>query len=138
VDVQGALVGNGGTSSVTATLAPGTYTFYCAVAGHEAGGMTGTLVVTDAAVAGPPTPAPPPAPLDGPGLFRQNCAGCHTMRAAGSTGTVGPDLDDRSPDADKVVRQVNRGEDPMPSFRDTLTPGQITLIATFVARATDR
>ena len=29
----------------TVNLKPGTYTFYCSVAGHEAGGMTGTLTV---------------------------------------------------------------------------------------------
>ena len=29
----------------TVTLKAGTYTFYCSVAGHEAGGMTGTLTV---------------------------------------------------------------------------------------------
>ena len=36
---------NGGTSTVTATLKPGTYTFYCSVDGHEAAGMKGTLTV---------------------------------------------------------------------------------------------
>jgi plastocyanin len=34
-----------GTATLTATLQPGTYTFYCAVPGHEAAGMKGTLVV---------------------------------------------------------------------------------------------
>jgi plastocyanin len=45
VDVKGEIVNSGGTSSVTADLAPGTYTFYCSVPGHEQGGMTGTLTV---------------------------------------------------------------------------------------------
>lgn len=27
-------------------------------------------------------------------LFQQKCGGCHTLRAAGSKGTVGPNLDD--------------------------------------------
>jgi plastocyanin len=43
--VKGQLVGKGKTSKVTATLKKGTYIFYCTVAGHEAGGMWGTLVV---------------------------------------------------------------------------------------------
>jgi nitrite reductase (NO-forming) len=46
VDEKGEIVQNGGTSTVTATLEAGEYTFYCSVPGHEAGGMTGTLTVS--------------------------------------------------------------------------------------------
>jgi plastocyanin len=46
VSQAGQIVGHGGTSTVTVTLKPGTYTFYCPVPGHEAGGMKGTLTVT--------------------------------------------------------------------------------------------
>lgn len=45
VDVKGKIVGQGQTSTVTATLKPGNYTFYCSVPGHEAAGMNGELVV---------------------------------------------------------------------------------------------
>jgi len=45
VNQQGPRVGTGGTSKITVNLKPGTYTFYCSVPGHEAGGMKGTLVV---------------------------------------------------------------------------------------------
>ena len=45
VSKQGDIVGNGGTSTVTADLKAGTYTFYCSVPGHEAAGMKGTLTV---------------------------------------------------------------------------------------------
>jgi plastocyanin len=41
----GAIVSGGGVSTVSATLAPGTYTFYCSVDGHEAAGMKGTITV---------------------------------------------------------------------------------------------
>ena len=41
----GPVVSNGGVSTVTTTLSPGTYTFYCSVDGHEAAGMKGTLTV---------------------------------------------------------------------------------------------
>ena len=42
---EGPVVGQGGTSEFTATLEPGTYTFYCSVPGHEQGGMAGQLTV---------------------------------------------------------------------------------------------
>ena len=45
VSGNGPIVGSGGDSKFTATLKPGSYTFYCQVPGHEAGGMKGTLVV---------------------------------------------------------------------------------------------
>ncbi len=41
----GKVVLKGGTSTVSMTLKKGTYTFFCSVPGHEAGGMKGTLKV---------------------------------------------------------------------------------------------
>jgi plastocyanin len=45
IDQIGPIVSNGGTSTVSIGLKPGTYTFYCSVPGHEAAGMKGTLTV---------------------------------------------------------------------------------------------
>jgi plastocyanin len=45
VDEEGKDVTGGGTSTVTATLEPGKYTFYCSVPGHRQAGMEGTLTV---------------------------------------------------------------------------------------------
>jgi plastocyanin len=45
VDETGEVVSSGGTSTVTADLKAGTYTFFCSVDGHEAAGMKGTLTV---------------------------------------------------------------------------------------------
>jgi plastocyanin len=41
----GPTVGKGGTSTVLATLKPGSYTYYCSVPGHRQAGMQGTLTV---------------------------------------------------------------------------------------------
>jgi plastocyanin len=45
VNEEGEVVGQGGTSTVTANLKPGKYTFFCSVDGHEQAGMKGTLTV---------------------------------------------------------------------------------------------
>jgi len=45
INQKGPNVNQGGTSTVTVTLKPGKYEFYCPVDGHEAAGMKGTLTV---------------------------------------------------------------------------------------------
>jgi uncharacterized cupredoxin-like copper-binding protein len=45
VSEMGKTVGQGGTSTVSADLKPGRYTFYCSVPGHREGGMVGILTV---------------------------------------------------------------------------------------------
>jgi cytochrome c6 len=80
---------------------------------------------------------PAPQPQDGRSLFLASCSACHTLAAAGSKGTRGPNLDDESPSFDKVVEQVREGDPPaMPSFAKTLTATQIERIATFVSSTT--
>lgn len=46
VDEVGDVVTDGGTSTVTANLQPGTYRYYCSVDSHAADGMEGTLTVS--------------------------------------------------------------------------------------------
>jgi uncharacterized cupredoxin-like copper-binding protein len=46
VDKDGQVVSPGSTSTVTVTLKPGKYEFYCPVPSHKAAGMTGTLIVS--------------------------------------------------------------------------------------------
>ncbi len=45
VDQEGTTAQPGGMATVSATLKPGTYTFYCPVDSHKQQGMTGTLTV---------------------------------------------------------------------------------------------
>jgi mono/diheme cytochrome c family protein len=62
------------------------------------------------------------------------CGGCHTFSAAGSTGTVGPNLDDASVDVDAAVQQVKNGGGGMPAFGDRLSDQEIADVAAFVTQ----
>jgi len=61
------------------------------------------------------------------------CVACHTLSDAGSTGTVGPNLDDAKPPATLVVTRVTDGAGAMPSFKDKLTEQQIQDVAAYVS-----
>jgi mono/diheme cytochrome c family protein len=61
------------------------------------------------------------------------CTACHTLSAAGSTGNVGPNLDQAKPSFELVVQRVTLGQGGMPSFKDQLTPQQIADVAQFVS-----
>ncbi|MCW2953983.1 MAG: cytochrome c class [Conexibacter sp.] len=69
----------------------------------------------------------------GRALFRTNCATCHTLADAGTTGTTGPNLDQLRPNEARVVRQVTDGGPGMPAFGGTLSRAQIDSIARYVA-----
>ena len=69
-------------------------------------------------------------------IFEQNCGGCHTLSDAGTTGTVGPNLDDLAPDQATVEKQVTNGGGAMPPFKGALTPEQITEVAAYVSAVT--
>ncbi|HEY2326806.1 MAG TPA: cytochrome c [Gaiellaceae bacterium] len=64
------------------------------------------------------------------------CVGCHTLKAANATGTVGPNLDQLKPAYARIVTQVENGGGPMPAFKGTLTPTQIQDVAAFVYTST--
>jgi mono/diheme cytochrome c family protein len=73
------------------------------------------------------------APASDPkALFTSNCAGCHTFAAAGTNGTVGPNLDQISPTADRIAEQIRNGGGGMPPFEGQLTDEQIQALAKFV------
>jgi len=64
------------------------------------------------------------------------CGACHVLAAAGSKGTVGPNLDDVKPDAQRVVGVVTHGKGVMPPFGKRLSPVQIEHVAAFVSTTT--
>jgi mono/diheme cytochrome c family protein len=74
-------------------------------------------------------------PTDGKSIFQANCASCHTLADAGTTGTVGPNLDQAKPPKSLVVDRVTNGQGAMPSFKDSLDQSQIDAVADYVSSA---
>ena len=75
----------------------------------------------------------PQANAQGKQVFTQSCGSCHTLKDAGTTGTVGPNLDDLKPDEATVQRQVTNGGGVMPAFKGQLTVAQIKAVAQYVS-----
>ena len=64
------------------------------------------------------------------------CGGCHVLEAAGSSGNVGPNLDDAKPSKELVIERVTKGMGAMPSFADSYTPDEIAAVADYVVSST--
>ena len=71
--------------------------------------------------------------VDGKAVFADTCGGCHTLSAAGTSGTTGPNLDDVSLDAGAIEGIVRDGRGGMPAFGDQLSDDEIAAVADFVA-----
>jgi mono/diheme cytochrome c family protein len=71
---------------------------------------------------------------EGKQIFAANgCGGCHTLKDAGASGNVGPNLDEVKPSKEKAIERVTNGKAPMPAFKGTLTKAQIDAVATYVS-----
>jgi mono/diheme cytochrome c family protein len=68
-------------------------------------------------------------------LGSAGCGTCHTLADAGTSGTVGPNLDDAGPSFDLAVDRVTNGAGAMPPFADSLSEQQIRDVATYVSQA---
>lgn len=66
-------------------------------------------------------------------VFKDNCGSCHTLKAAGAAGQIGPNLDSLRPGFAQVRAKVESGGGGMPSFGGSLTAEQIRDVAAFVA-----
>ena len=70
---------------------------------------------------------------DGKTVFTSNCGSCHVLGAAGTTGSVGPNLDQLKPDEGTVEQKVRNGGGGMPAFEGRLSDAEITAVAKYVA-----
>ncbi len=73
----------------------------------------------------------------GEAVYAENgCGGCHALEAAGSSGNIGPNLDESQPDLELVIDRVTNGAGAMPAFGEDLEPQQIADVAAFVVEST--
>ena len=86
-----------------------------------------------AATAKPPKTGKSPT-ASGVEVFTANCASCHTLKAAGSSGTTGPNLDSLKPDTQTVANQVTNGGGGMPAFGKILSDDEIQAVAAYVSK----
>jgi mono/diheme cytochrome c family protein len=74
---------------------------------------------------------------DGKAIFASaGCGGCHALADAGSTGAVGPNLDDAKPSFELTVTRVTEGLAPMPAFAGQLTDQEIADVSQYVVSST--
>src|SRR3954462_13179237 len=69
----------------------------------------------------------------GKAVFTGNCGSCHTLKAAGTSGQVGPRLDGISLSPSQIEGIVRSGRGGMPSFGGRLSGAEISAVAAFVA-----
>lgn len=66
-------------------------------------------------------------------VFVANCGSCHTLADAGTSGTVGPELDGHGLSQDEIEQQVREGGGLMPPFEGTLSDEEIEEVSAYVA-----
>ena len=123
-DVAGYVASVAGVASVGATTQATTTT-----AAPQAPPMTTTEATTTATGGGSSALA-----AEGKQVFATaGCGSCHTLKDAGASGTVGPNLDEAKPPESLVVDRVTNGKGVMPPFKGQLTSAQIEAVATYVS-----
>jgi len=77
------------------------------------------------------------SPAEGRRLFlASHCGRCHTMAAAGTDGTSGPDLDTSERlDLREIRASLVEGANGMPSYAGRLTARQLDAVAAFIEGA---
>ena len=107
-------------------------------------GVSAAAGATTSTTTAPPPPPPTTTTAAGGGsgnlvamgkavFAKAGCTGCHTLKDAGASGTVGPNLDQAKPSKARAVNRVTNGKSVMPSFKGQLTPAEIEAVATYVS-----
>jgi cytochrome c6 len=115
---------------------PGAYAYASTLAGDARNGLRGRF-----ALEAPPKSEPGGNAKLGRAVFLANgCSACHTLKAAGASGTIGTNLDRAKPSYATIVGVVTNGKTgklgTMPAFKGSLTGTQIENVAAFIHDST--
>jgi len=69
---------------------------------------------------------------------KAQCGMCHTLKATGSEGQIGTNLDQLKPSMLQVVSTVTNGIGVMPSFEGMLSSEEIEAVSYFVSTSTNQ
>ena len=69
---------------------------------------------------------------------KAQCGACHTLQAAGSTGAIGPNLDQNKPQMLQIIAAVTNGIGVMQAWKDILTYEEIQAVAYYVFSSTNK
>jgi len=69
---------------------------------------------------------------------KAQCGVCHTLQAAGSTGTIGPNLDQLKPQMSQIIVAVTDGIGVMQAWESILTYEEIQAVAYYVFSSTNK
>ena len=69
---------------------------------------------------------------------KAQCGVCHTLQAAGSTGTIGSNLDQLKPQMSQIIAAVTDGIGAMQAWDGILTYEEIEAVSYFVFKSTNK
>ena len=69
---------------------------------------------------------------------KAQCGVCHTLQAAGSSGDIGPNLDQLKPSIDQIIYVVTNGIGVMQAWEGILTYEEIEAVAYYVFNSTNK
>lgn len=85
----------------------------------------------------PPVTVPEGDAAAGADVFASaGCGSCHSLADAGTSGTVGPNLDDTKPTAERAYEQILNGGGGMPPYDGQLSEQEIADVTAYVVQAT--
>jgi len=69
---------------------------------------------------------------------KAQCGVCHSLKAAGSDGQIGPNLDMLKPQIEQIISAVTNGIGVMPPWGEILTKEEIESVAYYVFTTTNK
>ena len=69
---------------------------------------------------------------------KAQCGTCHSLKAAGSDGQIGPNLDMLKPQIGQIISVVTNGIGVMPPWEGILTEEEIEAVAYYIFNSTNK